>query len=294
MPVSLITGKLGSGKTLASVGQIRERLLKGCRVATNLDLNLEHMLPGRYGKPGTRVFSCVRLPDKPSLEDLQAMGCGNEEMDEDKNGIIVLDELGSWLNARTFNDKARMPVVDWLLHSRKHGWDVFFICQGIIQIDKQVRETLVEYLVTCRRLDRLKIPFVGKLINVLTGGLVKANMPKVHLATVRYGTEQHAIVADRWVYQAKDLYAAYNTRQIFCDTYDSGLYSYLPPWHLVGFRQKTWQERLAAWYREKLADPPRPPYVLKPKRDLVRLLASLDPDEAVRHWKRLDALGGFS
>ena len=235
----------------------------------------------------------MRLPDKPTVADLEALGSGNDEMDETKNGLIVLDELASWLNSRTFNDKSRMPVIDWLLHSRKFGWDVFFICQHLEQIDKQIRTALVEYLVVCRRLDRLKVPFVGKLLSQATGGLWAGNMPKVHVATVRYGTEHQAIVADRWWYRAHDLYPAYDTRQVFRDDAEQGAFSYLPPWHLVGWQQKTVRERLAAALRGLVDDPPRVRPDPKPKLPLVAKLAALPPDEAVRHWRRLDALGAI-
>lgn len=288
MAIYLVSGKLGSGKTLASVGRIRDALRSGRKVATNLDLRLDAMLPGRM-----RDTRCLRLPDKPTVDDLDALGCGNDDMDESKNGIIVLDELASWLNSRTFNDKARMPVIDWLLHSRKKGWDVFFICQHIEQIDKQIRTALVEYLVVCRRLDRLKIPVVGKLIRSFTSGYLTGNMPKVHVATVRYGTDHNAIVADRWVYQAKDLYGSYDTRQVFTDYRETGVYSYLPPWHLGGYRRKSYGERLFAFWQALQNGPERPKVQRKPKLPIVAMLGKLSPDDAVRHWQRLDALGAI-
>ena len=296
MAIYLVSGKLGSGKTLASVGQIRDKLLTGCKVATNLDLKLENLLPSRYGKPGGKLpVSCVRIPDKPAIDDLIALGSGNDSMDENKNGIIVLDELASWLNSRTFNDKTRIPVIDWLLHSRKHGWDVFFVCQHLEQIDKQVRTALVEYLVTCRRLDRLKIPFIGKFIQSFTAGYIKGNLPKIHIATVRYGCEKDAIVADRWVYQARDLYNAYNTRQVFTDSYSDGVYSYLTPWHLKGWNQKPLIERLRNLFLENLRKHVPAPAKLqitpKPKLPLVAMLAKLPPDQAIRHYQRLQARG---
>lgn len=288
MAIYLVSGKLGSGKTLASVGRIRDALYRGCRVATNLDLNLDKMLPA-----SSRSCRVVRIPDKPTVADLELLGCGNDSMDEEKNGVIVLDELAAWLNSRTFNDKSRAPVIDWLIHSRKFGWDVYFICQHIEQIDKQVRTALVEYLVTCRRLDRIKIPFVGKLIQGLTGGLLSGNLPKLHVAVVKYGTEQHAPLADRWIYRARDLYAAYNTRQVFTDAYPHGPFSYLPPWHLVGWQQKTWQEKLReAW--AAAINPPRLRYQPKPKLPLVEKLAQLPEAERLKHWRRLEALGAFS
>lgn len=303
MAIYLVSGKLGSGKTLASVGVIRDALLDGRRVATNLDLTLEKILPARLGRvggrgsrlPGVRgagkPVSCVRLPDKPDVADLDLLGCGNEEMDETRNGVIVLDELASWLNARSFNDKSRAPVLDWLIHSRKHGWDVYFICQHIEQIDKQVRTSLVEYLVICRRLDRLKVPFVGKLLNSLSGGLLSGNLPQIHVGIVKYGVDQHSPISDRWVYRGRALYSGYNTRQVFTSDYACGPFSYLSPWHLVGWRQKTFRERLAEWWdRSPVLVKPEP----KAKLPLVQILGQLPEPEALRHWRRLDALGAFS
>lgn len=291
MAIYLISGKLGSGKTLASVGRIRDKLRMGCRVATNLDLKLENLLPphaGRYVK-GRQPVNCIRIPDKPTVDDLELIGCGNESMDEDKNGIIVLDELAVWLNSRTFNDKARMPVIDWLLHSRKKGWDVYFICQHIEQIDKQVRQALVEYLVVCRRLDRIKIPLVGGLIKSVTSGIVSGNLPKVHVAIVRYGTQPDAIKSDTWVYQGKDLYDGYDTRQVFSDTYSAGPFTYLPPWHLVGYRHKTRWQQFVEWFNPPGVIVPR-----KPKLPLVEKLEKLSPDERLKHWRRFEALGAFA
>jgi len=82
MSIYLVSGKLGAGKTLACVGVIRDALLDGRKVATNLDLNLDKMLPGRIGKKSP--VHCVRIPDKPTVADLDHLGCGNEEMDERK------------------------------------------------------------------------------------------------------------------------------------------------------------------------------------------------------------------
>jgi len=243
VPVTLVTGKLGAGKTLVSVGKIRDALMEKRRVATNLDLNLDKLLP-----INARHVSCVRLPDKPTVADLDMLGLGSESPDESTNGLIVLDELGTWLNARQWGDKQRQGVIDWLLHSRKKGWDVIFLCQHQNLIDKQVREGVVEFVVNCRRLDRLKIPFVGWLINFCTAGLVSGRLPQIHVGIVRYGTTADALVTDRWMYTGRALYPAYDTRQVFSDAYDSGPFSYLSPWHLVGRFRVGFIELVRRWW----------------------------------------------
>jgi len=133
MPVYLVSGKLGAGKTLACVGRIQDAVRDGKRVATNLDLKLERLFSLHAGKPvrspqgiaPAQAVQVLRVPDKPTAHDLDVIGMGNESMDESKNGVLVLDELGSWLNSREWADKSRQGVIDWLIHSRKKGWDVY-------------------------------------------------------------------------------------------------------------------------------------------------------------------------
>ncbi|MCX7166581.1 MAG: hypothetical protein NTV11_09940 [Rhodocyclales bacterium] len=313
MAIYLVTGKLRSGKTLACVGRIRDALLDGKRVATNLDLNLEAMLPHRTplrgeGKDRRNLFDLVRIPDKPTVADLEAIGPGFEgEYDENKNGLLVLDELGAWLNTRTFQDKQRMPVIDWMLHSGKKGWDVYFIIQHQNMIDKQVREGLAEFLVTCKRLDRMRIPLLGRLFSLF--GL-KLMMPKVHIASVRYGLDAQAMVSDTWIYRAKDMYRAYDTRQVFKDergteTYQvgqgvggvaSGAFSYLSPWHTAGRHAGPSLNLVEQWREFKrlaIEGPPRPKLSIKPKHPVVAAVMKMRPEDRMLAVRKLEALGVF-
>lgn len=233
MAVYFITGALGSGKSLIAISKIQEKLVKGLPVATNLNLNLHYMPSvGRNAKK-TRVY---RLPDKPLLEDFKLIGLGNKEKDESKNGLIVLDECGTWLNTRTWNDKSRQPVLDWFLHARKLGWDILFLVQSISLVDKQARDALAEHIVYCRRFDRLPIPFIGFFINLILG--IKISPPKIHLGIVKYGDSLNAPIVDRWIYRGTDLYSAYDTNQIFSSDYDNGTFSLLPPYFTHGIKNK--------------------------------------------------------
>lgn len=201
-----VTGTLGSGKTLICIGRIFDAIQAGKRVATNLDLRLEQLTTGG-GATDVR-----RLSDFPTLAELEALGTGNASTDESLNGVIVLDEAGTFLNARDWNSKDRHAVVSWLLHSRKLGWDVYLIVQDVSMLDRQIRVALVEHLVVCRRLDRVPIPFVGWFLKWtgLTGRFLR-----VHVGTVKYGTSAHSIVVERWMYRGNRFFAAYDTRQIF-------------------------------------------------------------------------------
>jgi len=280
MAIYFVQGKLGSGKSLACVGKIRDALIEGRRVATNLDIYTDKMFTMK------RRYTLTRLPDKPSVADLELIGTGNDVMDESKNGLIVLDEMASYMNARSYQDKGRADVIDWLIHSRKLGWDVIFIAPGIELIDKQVRGSLVEFLVTCRRLDRLKIPFLGSLLKHLS---LPYHMPKIHIGIVRYGTDANAIVADRWMYMARNLYPAYNTRQTFINNYPHGTHSILSAWHLVGRYDKS----VSMWKHFRrfagLDDVPREKPVTKPSPTMEHIASNrrLSDDEKWRAAKLL-------
>lgn len=252
MAVYAITGKLGSGKGKAGIDQVRRYLRAGKRVATNCDVFLEHLMNDRDRS------TVMRVPDKPSPVDLYMIGSGNkfldfepiiiqgrngfeamapspkllEGFDESHNGALILDECGSWLNTRNFQDKGRAEMLEWAIHARKYGWDIFFIMQNISQVDKQLRDSLLEYVVRLNRLDRMKVPVVSGLIKLATAGAVEGNLPRMHIGVVRLGASPDGLVADRWIFRGDDLNDAYNTTQVFSDAYPHGVHSLLSAWHL--------------------------------------------------------------
>lgn len=243
MPVYSVEGKLGTGKTKFSVWMAQQALIEGRKVASNVDLKLDKLVPSHKAH-------YVRIPDKPKAADLEACGHGNpDSYDEEKNGVMILDELGTWLNARSFQDKDRAPLLDWLIHARKHGWDVFLIVQDANMIDKQVRESLIEYQVKCFRGDKIKIPLIGGfLANIYKPW---GYLPKFHLATARVGSGQNAVIAERWWYKGTDLHDAYDTRQVFRNDYEHGPFS---QWYNPPPKPKHWYHRL----RESFKPRPRP------------------------------------
>lgn len=284
MPVYIVQGKLGTGKGKFVMGKMQEALVQGRRVATNMDLWLEN-LPDLSQHSRATV---IRLPDKPTAADLDAAGPGYEGYDESKNGVLVLDELGSWFNARTFQDKNRAALIDWLIHSRKKGWDCYLIVQNVDMVDKQLRVALAEYLVKCIRADRIKIPIIGGLLGK------RGRLPRMHIAQYSM-TDVPGIQIDREFYRGDDLQEAYDTKQIFrewvrepgqdgfhAETY-MGPFSYLTPWHIKG-RHAVEQPRksfLARFFRPAT----RP--ALKPKLPLVQRLEKLDPDKAWFYARQL-------
>ena len=248
MSVYFVTGNLGGGKSLMAVNRIKEYLQKGFKVATNLDINLHHMF-----KRDKKNVTLYRLPDKPNLTDFEIIGKGNVSYDETKNGLIVLDECGTWFNSRSWADKERQKIINWFLHARKLGWDIIFIVQNIAIVDKQARLALGEHVVYCKRTDRMNIPILGSIVKLFWGE--KMPLPRVHLGVVKYGLLPSSLTVDTWVNAGSSLFLAYDTKQVFSDYYENGVFSVLPPWLTHGryAAARTWNfyMRLTKIYAKK-------------------------------------------
>jgi hypothetical protein len=274
MAVYSVEGKLGTGKTKFCVWRAQEALRSGRRVASNVDLYMDKLTPEKRSH-------YIRIPDKPTSFDLDAIGHGNPETyNEEKNGILILDELGTWLNARSFGDKDRAALIDWLIHARKLGWDVYLIVQDANMIDKQVRESLIEYQCRCIRLDKIKVPVLGSILGVFSKRL--AYLPRMHITTARVGYGQNAVIAERWVYQGDDLHAAYDTRQIFTSKWPHGTFSALPPWTHAPQVSKLEQLFRAIKQAYKVKPKPAP----KPKLTLVQWVQKLPPDRRIPFMRK--------
>lgn len=235
MPGWIIQGVRGEGKSLAAVGKIKEYMLRGRPVATNLNLFLDKFLPV------DNAARAYRLPDHPRLCDFQMLPPAYDPKykKEDMNGLLVLDELGTWLNARNWNDKSRLEMLNWLFLSRKDHWDLILLAQDFEMIDSQVRTTLCDFLVQASRLDRQRIPYLSGIMK--SCGL-SGFMPRVHRYHVFYGMSLQTNPVDTWTFTGKDFYDGYDTNQKFlngmeplCGTLVDmrATYSYIPANYLT-------------------------------------------------------------
>lgn len=236
-----VTGKLGTGKTLVSVGVAMDYLRRGATVATNVDF-----YPESFPNPRNKDVRIVRLPDHPKSADLQALGVGNPTLElgpdgeyrpgpnynPKANSLLLLDELAQFMNSRGWNDKDRQALISHLVLLRKLGWDAYFLVQHIEMVDKQIREALANETGFCKNLDKFNVPFLSPVFKALTGKPLK--MPKIHRCTFRDGYSEVGLKTDAETYMGKHLYKVYNTAQTLSSTYDKGSYCLLTPWHLRG------------------------------------------------------------
>jgi len=139
-----------------------------------------------------------------------------------------------------------------MLHARKFRWHVIFIVQNVDAIDKQLKKSLFEYVLICKRLNKIPVPFINFFSKLIFSKPV--TLPDVHLGITKLGTEQHAAIVDRKFYRCHDLYAAYRTGQVFSHdeliTNDNEIidmrapYTMLSAWHIKGRYELTLKQRI--------------------------------------------------
>jgi len=238
----LIWGKRGSGKTLSAVGIAQKYLRQGRPVATNIDLFLENLL-----HPSSKSIA-IRLPDHPKASDLNALPLGNPNpRDESRNGLLLLDELATFLNSREWQAKDRADIISWLAQSRKNGWDLCSLAQGPKMIDNQIRENLIEVQGCARRMDKIKVPVIGSLWKYITGEPLR--FPRIHVLSLKYGFEKGAPEWDSFWFRGADIQEGYDTLQkISAEFGNQHTYTLLSPWHIKGRYLGVW-----AMYKKLIA-----------------------------------------
>jgi len=211
--IYLVTGQPGTGKSTIAVQHALTRYAaEGRRVVANFPIDFAPVCE-RAGTALSRA-SVEVLPDRPSRRDLDALGVGSEfePYGEDHAGLLIIDEAGVWLSARSWAGQEREAIIDWLSQSRKRRWDIIVIAQGPEMIDKQVRTSICEGVVRIRRLDRVRV--------------LGLRLPRVHLARVQYGLDQNAPVIERWVYRGVEAHKCFGSYRLF--GFGDGRYSVLP------------------------------------------------------------------
>jgi len=237
MPCHYVTGSRGSGKSLYAVTQAFEYFDRGGRVASNLDLYPDERLTDNY--------RLTRLPDIPSAEHFLSLGLGcdnkyllKETYDKTKFGLIILDEISLFLTSK--KDKEFQPLMDWLVQSRKYGWDLILLAQTKEQVHETVYKALCDNLVLCKSDQLVTIPYIGKLMRSV--GL-SGRLPDKHTALILNGRSEQNDILETVAYSRQGFSSCYNTSQTFFEDteYINGVnvdmrsvYSVVPEYILSG------------------------------------------------------------
>lgn len=274
--ITMLYGQPGTGKSTLATGLILDAMRDNRRVVANFAVDAGPIVV----RPSAFISQAwvEVLPARPSYEQLHAIGLGwhtqTDHGREDRSGLLVLDEIGGWINSRSWADKQRQQIIDWFLHSRKRGWDIVFIAQHPNLIDKQVREAVVEGYARIRRTDRMKVP------------LTNVKLPRMHVAIARYGLEQNAPRLETWVYRGTNEHKCFSSYALFDSDVDLvvGTYCTLPARLTVWKGATTWREY---WQRKSHV-----PVIHKPKLYWAKKLMLIKCQKTrVFHWRKLDSLG---
>jgi zona occludens toxin (predicted ATPase) len=160
--ISILTGKIGAGKTLHGVEFIYDALCEGRTVATNIELVFPKL-------------ALLALQEKGIvLQEEQIMHLDlNEAKDWQTNipwgvtgkpTLVVLDEIHLFFNSRDYakTDKHHRSILSFLSQSRKACVDVIFIAQVPSQVEKQFRAQCKTEIAIMDFCD-MYLPILGKI-----------------------------------------------------------------------------------------------------------------------------------
>jgi SpoVK/Ycf46/Vps4 family AAA+-type ATPase len=160
--ICLVTGKIGSGKTLHCVGMAVKHLAKGLTVYTNIRLDFEELARVVRIRHRRRI-----LPEQVQYMDLVDDDAWHKAIKWGVQGapvLVLLDEIHLFFNARDWAKTATLhrSMLSFLSQSRKAHVDVVFIAQVASTLEKQFR-VQCEWELYCRKLKDIPIPIFGNL-----------------------------------------------------------------------------------------------------------------------------------
>ena len=151
-----IAGKPGGGKSAYAERLILEELERPERrlIVTNIPQNEKHLTRYFIEKDIHFDPDWIRVLDwdESALWFLNRVEGMLEEVDvvklskePPKPVFFVLDEAHTWLNSRTYQDKNRQRVLNYVAIHRHLGDEIVWVSQSFNAVDKQIRERCQDY-----------------------------------------------------------------------------------------------------------------------------------------------------
>jgi len=157
MPLRIITGTMGSGKSYYGAELCAVAWKEGAVVHTNIDIVREEVEARGWGP------KAVYLPDEPS-EWVSLIRRGREGQEN----LVVIDESMLLFDSHDWQatKKKHRALLEFFVWSRKLGLDVYFIGQSQKGVDVSFTRMALE-VVACNACK--EFPFIGPFIVTLFG-----------------------------------------------------------------------------------------------------------------------------
>ena len=154
--VTVISGKLGSGKSYDCVRRVRDHLAAGGCVRTNIALDV-HQISKAVG----RRLSSLQVGRVSADDDPTLIPTGDRRGHGSRRTIVLLDEALNWFQSTGAGakDSRKLSWGEWLRQSDKLGQDVWFVAQNFERAAKWIRE-LAQVSIEIFPLRDLKIGMV--------------------------------------------------------------------------------------------------------------------------------------
>lgn len=135
--ITVISGKLGSGKSYDCVRLVRDHLAKGGCVRTNISLDYKQI-----GKAIGRRLSPFQIGKVSADDNPSDIPTGDRRGKGTRRTIVLLDEALNWFQSEgaSNKDERKKAWSEWLRQSDKLGQDVWFIAQNFERAAKWIRE----------------------------------------------------------------------------------------------------------------------------------------------------------
>ena len=139
--ITVVSGKLGAGKSLDMVRMMREHLGRGGCVRTNIRLSSASMTRSL----GRRVLS-AQIGGLSASDNPTTIPTGDRRGRGKRRTMVVLDEALNWFQSEGAGTESadvkerRRAWGEWLRQSDKLGQDVYFIAQNFERAAKWIRE----------------------------------------------------------------------------------------------------------------------------------------------------------
>lgn len=135
--ITIISGKIGSGKSFDCVRLLREHLAGGGCVRTNISLDWRQI-----GRSVGRRLHPNQIGGLTAETDPTTIPTGDRRGRGTRRTIVLLDEALNWFQSEgaSTKDERKKSWSEWLRQSDKLGQDVWFIAQNFERAAKWIRE----------------------------------------------------------------------------------------------------------------------------------------------------------